>query len=96
MNRFKQLEFAPVPAPTQYLTLVEVGQILCVSPRVVGQYVASKGLRASKVGKRLLIARTDLDAFIQGRVVTGTAKAGLGGSFPKHPRPPHPSGGQRE
>jgi excisionase family DNA binding protein len=57
-------------APAIWMTLQEVSRILYVDPRVVGQYVAEKGLKASKIGKRLLIKRSDLDSFIESRAVS--------------------------
>lgn len=56
-------------APAVYLTLQEVSKILYVSPRVVGQYV-EQGLKASKIGKRLLVRRDHLHEFIASREVS--------------------------
>jgi excisionase family DNA binding protein len=74
-KRNTAVESTPTPAPIkpEYLTTEEAAELLLVSPRVIGQYVATKGLKASRIGKRLIIMRHDLDQFVSSRVVTGTA-----------------------
>jgi len=75
MTRTKQIEtpVAAAPIKPEYLTTGEAAELLLVSPRVIGQYVKSKGLKASKIGKRLIIMRHDLDEFVRSRAVSVTA-----------------------
>jgi excisionase family DNA binding protein len=63
----------PAPAKPEYLTTQEAAELLLVSPRVIGQYVKGKGLKASRIGKRLIIMRHDLDEFVRSRTVSVTA-----------------------
>ena len=51
---------------TEWLTAQEVAALLFVQPRQVGKYIED-GLRASRVGKRWLVDRSDLDEFIRSR-----------------------------
>jgi excisionase family DNA binding protein len=55
------------PTQTEWLTAQEVAKLLYVEPRQVGKYIDA-GLKASRVGKRWLIDRADLDAFVRSRV----------------------------
>jgi len=64
----------PIPnavSPTQWLTASETAELLLVKEKIVGLYIRDKGLKASRVGKRWLIDRNDLDAFIRSRQKAG-------------------------
>jgi excisionase family DNA binding protein len=55
------------PLPTispEYLDSDQAADILRVGRVQIGRYVRDGGLKASKIGKRWLIARADLDSFV--------------------------------
>jgi len=63
----KEGDFSLYPNNPTYLTTEEAGAILRVGTRTVGLYVAKHGLKAARIGKRLLITRSDLDCWIETR-----------------------------
>jgi excisionase family DNA binding protein len=69
MSRKRTPEQTVTPAPltptfTAYLDSDEAAQILHVGPVQVARYIRNGGLRASRVGRKWLIAADDLHQFI--------------------------------
>ena len=60
-------------APGDLLTIRQALAILPVSRSTIYQLVADREIRSFRVGKRILIRREDLDAFISQSRVRGTS-----------------------
>ena len=53
-----------MPATTEFLTIVEVAQLMAVNPRTVRRWIKSGRLVAHRARRVVRIARADLDAFL--------------------------------
>ena len=60
---------------TRFLTINEAAQTLQVTRQAISKYIAKKELNAIKINKSYRIQTTDLEAFLNSKMVTGGHKA---------------------
>ncbi len=66
----------PLPAnPPEYLSAEQAAELLFVKPRTIGAYLKSGELLGARIGRRLLIPRSEIDALIQSKLGHATRKA---------------------
>ena len=63
----KTPEFKP------YLTIKEAADLARLAPPTIRLYIRKRGLRAHKVGRRVIIKREELIAFLERRQARGAA-----------------------
>jgi len=61
------------PGFKQYLTIKEAADLARLAPPTIRLYIRKGGLRAHKVGRRVIIKREELIAFLEQRQVKGAA-----------------------
>ena len=57
--------------PTEYFTLLEAAQLLRLSPWTLRKFIHLGELACIRIGRRVILARTDLIEFLERRKVRG-------------------------